>query len=223
MGVYFDFYAYKDKNSEAVDSIEDQRKVFSHRMLPRVPPSKEHIMSSGVYDDSEIELVLSKYESNITHFAQFGISEEDLDFLIYADRSGLDGGPCDYFFDAKKCHEKFIKFTDYFKQFENRSEFIGFLDLDTNQLVTNPVFLNGDLIDRDEHYMKAELEKNLSSLTLAIPNPAIRWYDTGKQLNCEIVGLTLYEYAKKDIDAIASFFLKHAEMNHLIKGAWGED
>lgn len=221
MGVYFGFYAYKDKNSEEVDSIEDQRKVFSHRMLPRVPPSKEHINRNDAgYDDSEVELALTRYEKVITNFAQFGISEEDLDFLIHVDNSAYDDGPSDYFFDARKSHEKLIKFTDYFKRFEDRNEFIGFLDLETSQLVTNPVFLNGNLVDRDEHYLKAELEKNLSSLRLAIPNPATRWYDTGKQLNCEIVGLTLYEYAKKDIDAFASFFLKHADMNHFIKGEW---
>lgn len=111
MSVIFGFRAFAEKNSTPVDSIEDWGKILTNDVFSQVPESYEYIQNN--YGEPEDRLV--DREKSIANLAQHDITESDVDFLMYTDSSAFDGDPSEYFFDAKDCYAKFIKFTDYIK------------------------------------------------------------------------------------------------------------
>ena len=111
MSVIFGFRAFAEKNSDPIDSIEDWNKTLTNEMFSQVPESQEYIENN--YGEPEDRLV--DREKSLAKLAEHGISESDVDFLMYTDSSAFSGEESEYFFEAKECYDKFLKFADYFK------------------------------------------------------------------------------------------------------------
>lgn len=111
MSVIFEFRAFAEKKSTPVDSIDDWNKTLTNDVFSQVPESQEYIQNN--YGEPEDRLV--DRDKSIATLAQHGITEIDVDFLTYTDSSAFDGEPSEYYFDAKDCYTKFVKFTDYIK------------------------------------------------------------------------------------------------------------
>ena len=212
MSVIFGFQAFTDKNSEPVDSIDDYGKRLTNEIFQTVPECLEKLSE---YGDSDSHI--HGYYEYLKKMAVFGFTEEDFDFIMNTDGSQYDGTECTLFFDAQETHNKFIKLTNYFKQYETKKVCSRLFNIDTNEFILNAIMLNGNHRSYDM-YSKKEFQKQISTVSSVIWNqgqPSV-----GEALNCKIVDLTIYEYCKKDIDDFSNFFLKHSKENHLIQGYW---
>lgn len=212
MGVIFGFQAFKDKNSDSIDSIFDDSKTLTTEIFGTVPASLEQISR---YGDSD--LYIYDYYEYLKKMATFGFTENDFDFIMNTNTAGYDGIKCHHFFDAKDCHNKFLKFTNYFQQHYNEEWSSRLLNIDTNEYILGPVVLNGS-IRTYSMYEKLEFQEQLSTIS------SVEWSQgrpiIGEVLNCKIVDLTVYEYHKQIIDEFSNFFLKHSKEKNLIQGVW---
>ena len=214
MGVTFGFQAFKNRDSGSIDYIEDSGKTLTNEILGTVPDSLEN-----AYASNNPELVIHEYNEYFRKMQGYGFLEEDLDFLIYRNHCAYNGKICNHYFMAEDCYNKFIKFTNYFKDEERAKKHSLLLDLDTKKYIYYPVMIGGQ-IEIYEFYHKEYSQKHLDAIFTAIWNTELNCWQADKPLNCEIVDVTLYEYCKETIDAIADFFLKHAKEKNLIQGHW---
>ncbi len=188
MGVIFGFRAFDSGRTKEIDSIDDWDKTLTNDIFLTVPRSLEEL--SG-YGDAQSHIY--GYHEYFKKMLPYGFTESDLDFLMYVDGSAYcDNDICERFFDAGECYKKFIRFTDYFKNFTETRHYFKLLNLETNE------YERGSTIWNEE----------------------TKSYQPVQKLNCEIVYMTLYEYCKKDIDNFADFFLRHSQEGHFVQGYW---
>ena len=214
MGVTCGFQAFKDTESGSIDYIYDSEKVFTANILGTVPSSLEAISKYSDPDES-----VHRYHEYFQQMQSYGFSEKDLDFLIYINNSAYSGEICNSYFEAEDCYNKFIKFTNHFKNEESPKDYSRLLDLDTNRYVNGQVAVNGHR-QAYQDYQRGDFQENLARISTVVWNVELNRWEADKPLNCKIVDLTLYEYCKETIDAIADFFLKHAKEKNLIQGHW---